>query len=44
MTGAATWIPWLVGAYLASEKGKEAYGSLLSLVGLLAPLASPLVW
>ena len=43
MTGAATWIPWLVGAYLASEKGKEAYGSLVSLVGLLAPLAVGLV-
>ncbi len=31
----ATWIPWLIGAYLARQEGGEAYGFLFNLIGLL---------
>ena len=39
---AATWIPWFVGIYLGTQPGLEAYGSLLSLVGLLGPIGATL--
>jgi len=32
---AATWVPWLVGAYLARPQGGEGYGFIFNLVGLL---------
>ena len=38
----ATWIPWLVGAYLVRQPGLEAYAPLLSLVGLLGPIGATL--
>ncbi len=38
----ATWIPWLVGAYLGRQPGLEAYAPLLSLVGLLGPIGATL--
>lgn len=31
----ATWIPWLIGAYLARQEGGEAYGFIFDLIGLL---------
>lgn len=38
----ATWIPWLVGIYLGTQPGLEAYAPLLSLVGLLGPIGATL--
>lgn len=37
MVYVASWIPWAFGIYAGSQ-GHEAYASLLSLVGLLAPI------
>src|SRR5262245_31653263 len=31
----ASWVPWLVGAHLASQEGGEVYGFLFTLLGLL---------
>ena len=40
---AATWIPWFLGVYLGSRPDLEAYGPLLSLIGLLGPIGASLL-
>jgi hypothetical protein len=42
MTFVVTWTPWFIGAHLSSQKGMEAAGLLLNLIGLLGPLAMAL--
>ncbi|MDA7949410.1 MAG: CPBP family intramembrane metalloprotease, partial [Hyphomicrobiaceae bacterium] len=37
MVYAGSWVPWFFGVY-AGSRGQEAFASLLSLVGLLAPI------
>jgi hypothetical protein len=38
VTTIVTWIPWLIGAFLARREGGQGIGSLLNLLGLLGPL------
>src|SRR5262245_43980113 len=40
----ATWVPWLVGAYLAREPGGEFYGFIFDLIGLLLGPPGVALW
>jgi membrane protease YdiL (CAAX protease family) len=41
---AATWIPWLIGAYLARRPGGEVYGFVFNLIGLVLGPTGVALW